>query len=148
MAKIKSVKLDSIPEFINVGDNISDILVNITIEFHKLDVSLQMEYVLTLFIYDINGKMDIPVIIENWDETHVYGVSQDRRDQLLGKVSQIVTSGSELLKLSTPMALKLGALNDKSSHFSRKLEVLASLTPAIGCASKWSSPFESNLYFN
>lgn len=34
----------------------------------------------------INVGDDIPVIIGNWDETHIFGISQDRKDHLLGKV--------------------------------------------------------------
>lgn len=47
----------------------TDIIVHTKIEFHPLDISLQMEYQLFLFVYDINGEIDIPVIIGNWNET-------------------------------------------------------------------------------
>tara|TARA_R110001583_G_scaffold43034_2_gene136809 strand:- start:319 stop:762 length:444 start_codon:yes stop_codon:yes gene_type:complete len=147
MAKIKSVLLEAIPETIIVGDDVTDIVVHTTIEFHAIDISLQMEYHLFLLVYDINGKMDIPVIISNWDEFHIYGVSEDRKDRLLGEVVIPITCGKELEEITTPIALKLGKLTKGDSYFSRKLEVFATLIPAIGSASKWSDPFEANLVF-
>lgn len=147
MAKIKSVELESIPEIINVGDDITDIIVNTSIEFHKLDISLKMEYELLLFVYDINGKIDIPVIIGNWDETQVYGVSNDRNDHLLGQVNLLVIAENDKLEVNTPIALKLGNLEKGDSYTSREIEVFATLIPAIGRASKWSKPFESSIVF-
>lgn len=147
MAKIKSVELESIPEIINVGDDITDIIVNTSIEFHKLDISLKMEYELLLFVYDINGKIDIPVIIGNWDETQVYGVSNDRNDHLLGQINLLVIAENDKLEVNTPIALKLGNLEKGDSYTSREIEVFATLIPAIGRASKWSKPFESSIVF-
>lgn len=147
MAKIKSVLLGAIPEIINVGDEVTDIIVHTKIEFHPLDISLQMEYQLFLFVYDINGEIDIPVIIGNWNETQVYGVSNDRNDHLLGKVNILITAENNQLDFETPIALKLGNLEEGDSYFSRKLEVFATLIPAIGRASAWSDSFEANLVF-
>lgn len=147
MAKIKTVKLDAVPEYINVGDKVTDIIIQSTIEFHKLDIKLEMEYKLVLFVYDVNGDSDIPVIIGNWDDTRIYGVLQDRKDQFLGKVLVDVKAENESLNLKTPLGLKLGKLTEKNSYISRNLEVFATLIPAIGRASKWSEPFETEIVF-
>ncbi len=45
------------------------------------------------------------------------------------------------------MRLKLGKLSQMSSHYAKKLEVFATMAPAVGRASKWSSPFESRIEF-
>jgi len=147
MAKINSVFLESIPEIINVGDDISDIIINVQIEFHKLDISLKMEYLLYLFVYDVHGKVDIPVIIGNWDESNVLGISLDRKDHLLGKKMLNIKANKTTIKMQTPIALKLGEIKKGASNSSRELEVFATLIPAIGRASKWSEPFETNLVF-
>lgn len=147
MAKIANVTIDNIPETINVGDNITDLVVKTSIEFHPLDISLKMEYQLLLAVYDINGDIDIPVLISNWDETNIYGVSKDRNDHLLGKVFVSIVCDNTTLEIHTPMALKLGDLLEGRSYFSRNLEVFATLIPAIGRASKSSQVFESNLLY-
>ena len=69
MAKISSVELINVPETIIVGDNINDITVKTTVEFHDIDLKLEMEYILYLYVYDIHGKIDIPVLVSNWDES-------------------------------------------------------------------------------
>ena len=71
MAKIESVSIKSIPDVINVGDDVNDITIVTKIEFHSLDVSLKMEYLLHLLVYDIHGNTDVPIIINNWDEIEV-----------------------------------------------------------------------------
>ncbi len=147
MAKINLVSLDLVPEIINVGDDITDIIINTQIEFHKLDIKMQMEYLLYLFVYDVHGKEDIPVIISNWDESYVMGISLDRKDHLLGKTMLNITARTVNVKLQTPIAIKLGELKKGASNSSRELEVFATLIPAISRASKWSEPFESKLIF-
>ncbi|MDO7173584.1 hypothetical protein [Mariniflexile sp. AS56] len=146
MAKIKSVSLKSIPESIHVGDNVSDITILTNLEFHPLDISLQMEYMLYLFVYDVHGKPDVPIILSNWDDSVFMGMQLDGKDDLLGrKVVSIVANSNPLIE--TPIALKLGNLNDSHSCYKRKLEVFATLIPAIGKASKWSEPFEASIVF-
>ena len=148
MAKIESVSLKSIPETINVGDEISDIIVVTQIKFHQLDLNLNMEYLLHLFIYDIHGSVDAPIIINNWDESNVIGVKENIKDDFLGKKTVTITTTRETVRIiETPITLKLGSLNGSHSYYKRKLEVLATITPAIGRASKWSEPFETNLVF-
>ena len=49
MAKISSVELINVPETIIVGDNINDITVKTTVEFHDIDLKLEMEYILYLY---------------------------------------------------------------------------------------------------
>ncbi len=147
MAKIESVSLQHIPETINVGDNISDITIMTKIEFHPLDLSLKMEYLLYLFVYDIHGNPDVPIIIGNWDESVFSGMRLDGIDDLLGKKIIPLTATNTSCTIETPMELKLGDLNKSQSYYKRKLEVFASLIPAIGRSSKWSEPFETNLVF-
>jgi hypothetical protein len=148
MAKIKYVSLLSIPEIINVGDDISDITVVTKIEFHPLDIKMEMDYLLYVFVYDIHGNVDTPVIIENWDESNVFGVSESWKDDFLGKkVVEINCKEERNVEINTPIALHLGKLTKNSSHHSKKLEVFASLIPAVGRASKWSKPFESDIIF-
>lgn len=148
MAKILSVDMESVPEFINVGDDINDLTVLVNIEFHPLDILMKMEYQLCVFIYDIHGEVDVPVIIGNWDDSYILGVAQSSKDDFLGKKIVLITAnekGNSEIKI--PIALKLGNLTKKSSSHSRKLEVFATMIPAVGRVSKWSEPFESHLYF-
>lgn len=147
MAKIESVSLQQIPETIDVGDNVSDITIVTQIVFHPLDLSLQMEYILYLFVYDIHGNPDVPILLSNWDESSFYGMRLDGKDDLLGKKKVSIKATKEKSKIETPIALKLGDLYESQSYHKRKLEVFASLIPAIGTSSKWSEPFESNIVF-
>ena len=146
MAKIKSVSLKSIPETINVGDNISDIIIQTHIDFHPLDVSLNMEYMLYLFVYDVHGKPNLPVILSNWDESVFLEMQLDGKDDLLGRKVVAVSANSNSV-IETPIALKLGNLKGSQSYYNRKLEVFATLIPAISKASKWSEPFKADLVF-
>ncbi|WP_027395092.1 hypothetical protein [Aquimarina latercula] len=145
MAKIKSVELKSIPETINVGDNVNDITVLTTIEFHPLDIKLEMEYCLHIFVYDILGEVDAPMILPNWDESKVVSISLDRKDIFLGEETCILTAEQKETTITTPMALTLGKLDNGSSYHTRKLEVFATVAPAIGRASKWSAPFKTQI---
>lgn len=147
MSKILSVSLLSIPEVIVVNDNDNDITAVVEIEFHDLDISLQMEYYLHVFVYDIHGEVDAPLVLPNWDESKVVSISSDRKDEYLGFTSQKIKVVQKRESLQLPMCLKLGKLSKMSSHFSKKLEVFATITPAIGRASKWSEPFESKIVF-
>lgn len=148
MAKIEVVKLKSIPDTINVGDDINDITVIVKIAFHPLDISQKMEYLLHLFVYDVHGKMDVPVIVSNWDESTVLGVSEDgRHDDFIGKETLTVKAEDGQTSFEVPMALQLGHLSGYHSSVSRKFEVFATLIPAVSRVSKWSEPFESQLLF-
>ena len=80
MAKILSVSLLSIPDVIVVNDNLNDFTVVTEIEFHDLDIQFNMEYCLHLFVYDIHGDADAPLIIPNWDESKVFPIIIDRKD--------------------------------------------------------------------
>ncbi|QCX37258.1 hypothetical protein FF125_01925 [Aureibaculum algae] len=147
MAKIQSVELLSIPEVINAGDDISDLTVILDIEFHDLDVKLQMEYCLHIFIYDIHGKVDSPLVIPNWDESTVISISSDRKDDFLGSASKVIVAENKNETMEIPLTLKLGRFEQRNTYNSRKLEVFATIAPAIGRASKWSAPFESRIVF-
>ena len=148
MAKVVQVKLKSVPDTIHVGDNLNDITVIVELGFHPIDLKLEMEYLLHLFVYDIHGKMDVPVVISNWDESMIMSVSEDgRSDYFLGKKAVEVKADTEQRYFEVPMALKLGNLSGHYSSVTRKFEVIATLIPAVSKASKWSAPFVSNLLF-
>tara|TARA_R110001592_G_scaffold81738_4_gene242516 strand:+ start:3443 stop:3886 length:444 start_codon:yes stop_codon:yes gene_type:complete len=145
MSKILSASILSVPEVIIVNDNINDLTVVVEIEFHDLDLTLKMEYYLHVFVYDIHGEVDAPLILPNWDESKLVPISLDRKDEYLGVSSQKVLAINKRETIQLPMQLKLGKLTKLSSHFTKKLEVFATMTPAIGQASKWSEPFESRI---
>ena len=147
MAKILSVSLLSIPEVIIVNDNHNDFTVVVEVEFHNLDIQLKMEYCLHLFLYDIHGVVDAPLVLPNWDESKVLSISSDRQDEYLGSAKKKILAIEKNKTLTIPMRLKLGKLSQRSSHYSKKLEVFATIAPAIGRASKWSLPFESRIEF-
>lgn len=147
MAKIISVTLDSIPDEIIVSDSLSDITVITKIEFHPLDVQLGMEYSLHLFVYDINGKIDIPIIVNNWDQTGVLGVSIDHKDDFLGTTQKFIKAEERVLEITCDLSLRLGKLGISTSYYGRDLNVFATIVPAIARASKWGVPFTSNIVF-
>lgn len=141
MAKIISVDLLSVPEVIDVSDNINDITVVTELQFHKQDIDLKMDYCLHLFVYDIHGEVDAPLVLPNWDESSVISVSLDRKDDFLGQASVIIKADKNEVTIKTPMALRLGKFSYSSSYIARKLEVFATVAPVVGRASKWSKPF-------
>lgn len=145
MAKIQSVSLLEIPEFINVGDNDNDITVVTKVVFHQIDLKLEMEYCLHLFVYSVHGDVDAPLVIPNWDESRVVPIVTDRKDTLLGEALEQFTATDMALTINTKMALKLGKLDINKTYYSRKLEVFATITPAVGRASKWSQPFTTQI---
>ena len=149
MAKIESVHLQNIPEEIIIGDDINDINVEVIIKFHELDIALNMEYLLHLYVYDIKGNLDVPVTIANWDDTKVFTINQEgRNDDFLGTESVAVKAQEEPLTINVEMALKLGSLPENHrTYLKRKLEVYATIIPAIGIASKWSNPFETRVSY-
>ena len=147
MAKIISVGLLSIPDVINVGDNISDITVVTKIEFHDIDIKLQMEYCLHIFVYDIHGEMDTPLVVANWDETKVFPISASRKDVFLGEKKELLTTNEKNIEILSPIALHLGKFNKQDHYVSRKIEAFATLSPAIGRASKWSEPFTAQIVY-
>ena len=153
MAKIKQVVLDRIPEYIEVDkDKVNTIIVHTTVEFHPLDSAGNMEYMLHLFVYDIHGMNDVPVLISNWDDTTVLRVAKnDRKDDFLCKESVLLRSSEinqKITTIKTPMDIKLGKLEENTSVYSRKFEVFATLIPAIDRVSKFSESFESQLVFS
>jgi len=147
MAKILAVNLHSIPEVIHVGDNVSDITVETKIEFHDMDIQLNMDYCLHIFVYDIHGDIDAPVILPNWDESSIIGISMDRKDDFLGQAIIKLKAKDKETHIKTPIALKLGSLEKGTSYYSRKLEVFATVAPIVGRASKWSEPFVAKMQY-
>ncbi len=106
-----------------------------------------MEYCLHLFVYDVHGDIDPPLIIANWDETHLQPIktSLDRPDDFLGMATIYLTATQKEIRTTTPMALKLGRLKQSSSLYTRKLEIFATAAPAISRVSKWSQPFSTQI---
>lgn len=147
MAKILSVRLLSVPETIIVNDNENDFTVAVEVEFHDLDISLQMEYCLHLFVYDIHGDVDAPLVLPNWDESKVLSIALDRKDEYLGFSTKNILAINKKETVTQPMRLRLGSLSHMSSRYSKKLEVFATMAPAVGRASKWSLPFEAKIEF-
>ncbi len=147
MAKILKVELLSVPKVINVGDDINDITVVVKVQFHPLDIKLEMPYCLHLFVYDIHGVVDAPLVLPNWDESQVLPVSLDRKDDFLGKEVVMLIASEEETTIETPMALHLGRFNREMSYTSRKIEVFATMAPVVGRASKYSEPFSSRLTY-
>lgn len=142
MAKILDVSLLSIPEVVIVNDGKNDFSVVVEVEFHDLDIQLNMEYCLHLFVYDIRGNVDAPLVMPNWDESHVLSISLDSKDEYLGSETRKITAKEKRSKLTVPMSLQLGKY---TSNYSKKLEVFATIAPAVGRASKWSLPFETRI---
>lgn len=145
MAKILSVELISIPEVVVVNDNENDFSVEVEVEFHELDIELKMEYCLHLFVYDIRGDVDAPLVLPNWDESQVLSIAMGSKDEYLGSETKKVTAENKNISLTVPMSLRLGRLSNFSSYYSKKLEVFATIAPAVGRASKWSLPFETRI---
>ena len=147
MAKILHVDLLSVPDVIHAGDNINDITVITKINFHPLDIKLEMEYCLHVFVFDIHGDVDPPLVLPNWDESKILSITLSRRDDYLGVSSKIIKATSVETEIEIPIAIKLGKLKKGTTYFSRKLEVFATIAPAVGRASKWSGPFEAEIVF-
>ncbi|GGW27474.1 hypothetical protein [Arenibacter certesii] len=145
MAQINSVEIKNVPEYIDVGDNESDIDVEVKITFHKIDIKLEMAYILDVIIYDIHGPLDVPVVMANWKDTKVIPITQGRKDKYMGFAKLELTVSKEIEILILPVTLKLGKLTENDSHILRRLDVFATLTPAVGRCSKWSAEFESYL---
>lgn len=145
MAKIKKIELN-IPAKSATNNEVS---VLTKIMFHDLDIKLQMEYILHLFVYDVNGSSDIPVLISNWDDTKIIQVSKnDKKDDFLGKKHLLIKTenlNKKTLSLSTTVILKLGKTTNHTTIHKRNLEVFATLIPAIDRVSKWSKSFEIDL---
>lgn len=145
MAQINSVEVKNVPEYINVGDNVSDITVEVKITFHSIDIRLEMEYILDVIIFDIHGPLDIPVILSNWKDTKVLPVTQERKDKYLGFAKREITADVQTKIIELRVALRLGKLGDTDSNTLRCLDAFATLTPAVGRSSKWSAKFEAVL---
>ncbi|WP_378175460.1 hypothetical protein [Aquimarina sp. SS2-1] len=152
MAKIKQVTLDRIPEYVVVDNaKTNSIIVNTDIEFHPIDISGNMEYLLHIFVYDIHGVQDVPVLIANWDDTKVSRVVRDgREDDFLCKANRLIRCNEvneKEVTIKIPMTVHLGKLQGNSSVYTRQFKVFATLIPAVYRASKWSETFESQLVF-
>ena len=147
MAKILSVELKEVPKHIHVGDEINDITVVVKILFHPLDLQLQMPYCLHLFVYDVHGEVDAPLVIPNWDESRVFPVAINRKDDFMGQKELMLTANEAEMTIETPIALSLGKINRDMSYMSRKIEVFATMAPVVGRASKYSEPFTSMISY-
>ncbi|MBT8205775.1 MAG: hypothetical protein KJN96_04100 [Eudoraea sp.] len=144
MAKIKSIKLESIPEVIVVGDNVNTIDVVLEINFHRIDLENEMEYMLHLYLFDIRGRMDAPIFIPNWDECVVIPLlkKHDIKDYFLAKKSINLIAQQEIISIPVEIALEAEDIQRKAPITSSNLAAFATLVPAISVASKWSKSFE------
>lgn len=147
MAKILEVAINHLPKYINVGDDVNDITVHTKIEFHDIDIKLEMPYCLHLFVYDIHGEVDAPLILPNWDESTLIPLTLDRKDDFLGESTIMLSATEKEVTIATPMALKLGVIKNQMSRTSRNLEVFATLTPVIARASKYSKQYTAVLTY-
>ena len=145
MCKILAVELLEIPDEIHLGDNKTDFTVVTKIEFHPIDLEAKMEYCLHLFVYDIHGSLDAPLIIPNWDESTVRSITEDRKDVFLGKEMVMLRATDKNVTIKTEMVLKLGDFGKSSPIYARKLEVFATIAPVVGRASKWSKVFVTDI---
>ncbi|MBV7267569.1 hypothetical protein [Winogradskyella luteola] len=150
MAKISKVHVHEIPENVAVSDNKTNTIIVITeIIFHPLDIKLEMEYQLYLFVYDIHGKEDIPILISNWDDSIMHRISKEHRiDDFLSKGNVLIKANdnkNNKLVIEKEMILKLGKVTKSTSIYTRNFEVFAKLIPAIDGASSRSNVFESKL---
>lgn len=83
MAKILSVEQLKVPKHINIKDQISDNTVLTKVKYHSLDIKLEMEYCLHVFVYDNHEEHDAPLVIPNWDESYILTIALDRKDDFL-----------------------------------------------------------------
>ena len=102
-----------------------------------------MTYCLHVFVYDIHGDVDAPLILPNWNESIVIPISLDRKDEFLGKKIILFTATQAVMDIVTPMTLKLGKINKDRSPISSKLKVLATMAPVLARESKYSASFSS-----
>lgn len=147
MAKIKTVEFVNTPSTIVVGDDITDIQVMVKVEFHQLDIRLEMEYVLYVFIYDICGAFDTQFLIPNWDETKINPLVSELKDDFFGKSFKKVLAKESLQEISFKMDFQLGQLKAIKSPYSKKLNAYAVLIPCIGVNVKQSNIHNLDLVY-
>lgn len=139
MAKILQVKPINTPKKVLVGSEAIEIHIHTEIEFHALDIKLEMEYLLYLYAYDIRGRTDVQVLINNWDESSISAIPQETEDDILGKTSDKIMATKKNQRIDTTIILKMGTIDKRKHYEHRYLRIFAELIPAIGQASKWSS---------
>lgn len=147
MSKIIKVALRSVPKTIYVSDDVHDVTVVVEVKFHPLDLQLKMPYCLHLFVYDIHGVVDPPLLLPNWDESNVVSFMLNRKDDFLGHEVVLLEAEQEEITVTSPMALKLGKFKKERSLISRKLEIFATIAPVVGRASKFSKPITANISY-
>ena len=145
MAKILKVKASKFPEIIEVGEDSTIIPVHTEIEFHDIDLRLNMDYVLYLYAYDIRGKIDIPILLNNWDDSSISYIPQETEDDVLGKICEHISANKKVQTVNSKLKLKLGILDNNKHYDHRHLKIFAELIPAVGVASKWSEAFEAGV---
>lgn len=138
MAKITSIELLTVPKFINVGEELNEISIQASVEFHPIDLKLNMEYRLHLYVFDIHGAEDTPVILPNWDESEVLTVVADRADDFLGKTIVKLEAKEQQVDVACSMQLQLGKFNPDRTYMDRNIEVFSTLIPVIASSSKRS----------
>ena len=138
MAKIKKIALKATDKLLAKGK----IKVLTNIEFHPLDLKLQMEYILHLFIYEKQEQKSIPVLISNWDDTKIIEVAKDdKKNEFLGKKHLLIKTEqlqNTTFALATSVQLKPRNTANVTPTNPKELEVFATLIPAVDSVSKWS----------
>ena len=142
MAKIKSVIPVNIPSKVVVGSGASEIIVHTAIEFHSIDLKLEMEYLLYLYAYDVRGKTDVQILLNNWDESSIASIPQETEDDVLGKTSTKIIARTKDQNVETSVILKMGSIDSAKHYEYRYLRIFAEIIPAIGQASKWSETLQ------
>ncbi len=142
MAKIKSVIPVNIPSKVVVGSGASKIVVHTAIEFHSIDLKLEMEYLLYLYAYDVRGKTDVQILLNNWDESSIASIPQETEDDVLGKTSTKIIARTKDQNVETSVILKMGSIDSAKHYEYRYLRIFAEIIPAIGQASKWSETLQ------
>jgi hypothetical protein len=61
------------------NNSINTLKVITEIVFHPRDVKLEMEYQLYLYVSDILGKEDNPILISNSDRTKIHRISKEHQ---------------------------------------------------------------------
>lgn len=147
MAQINNIEITEQFTEIEIGDKVFSLTVEVDIEFHQLDINLNMEYCLHTMIMEIHGQQDIPIILSNWKKSSVLSINEDnRKDVILANQIIDIKAQKKQLSLTIPFKVKLGSYNNHSVY-NKKLEAYAVLIPAISYCSMHSNPKSVDLLF-
>ena len=135
MAKITSIKLSS-PELNKlVNTDLKRIHLLTCLEFHPLDIQMEMEYQLHLFLFDSDAPLSKLKFLMNWDEADFFETSFSKAgiiEHVRVKVSacHAKTSLERIVTLSKKDGLPLNGIR-----------VFGTLVPVISRATTWSNTY-------